>query len=127
MLLDGGDDDNDDDAEEEEEEDEDGKASRSLDFVNNQKGLRQVLAELETQTGSRPWPETMEICQFPLGLEDVHDDLQRETAFYQVALAAVKEGRLRLAKHKVPYKRPDDFFCDMLKSDDHMARVSESV
>ena len=50
--------------------------------------------------------------------------MSSQTAFYQNALAAVKESRNRLAKHKVPYKRPDDFFCDMLKSDDHMARVS---
>lgn len=50
-----------------------------------------------------------------------------QTAFYQNALAAVKEGRTRLATHKVPYKRPDDFFCDMLKSDEHMARVSKPL
>lgn len=48
-------------------------------------------------------------------------------AFYQNALATVKEARELLAKHKVPYKRPEDFFCDMLKSDEHMARVSTPV
>jgi len=40
-----------------------------------------------------------------------------------VALAAVREGRKRLLAHNVPYKRPEDFFCDMLKSDEHMAKV----
>ena len=25
-----------------------------------------------------PWPETLEICEYPLELEDVHDDLGRE-------------------------------------------------
>lgn len=106
-----------------EEDDETALQLRPTEFLNNQNGLRQALVEIEAQNGPRPWPETMEVCQFPLGLEDVHDDLARETAFYRVALAAVKEGRARLAKHKVPYKRPEDFFCDMLKSDDHMARV----
>lgn len=48
-------------------------------------------------------------------------------AFYQNALATVKEARELLAKHKVPYKRPEDFFCDMLKSDEHMARVRMPV
>lgn len=47
----------------------------------------------------------------------------QQTAFYQVALASVKEGRKRLLAHKVPYQRPEDFFCDMLKSDEHMAKV----
>lgn len=46
-----------------------------------------------------------------------------QMAFYSNALSAVKEARELLAKHKVPYKRPEDFFCDMLKSDEHMARV----
>ena len=36
---------------------------------------------------------------------------------------AVQEGRKRLLAHGVPYKRPDDFFCDMLKSDEHMAKA----
>ncbi len=116
----------DEDEEADEEEEEEGAGAgvpRPREYLNNQNGLRQVLAEIEAGNGPRPWPETMEICQFPLGLEDVHDDLARETAFYKVALAAVKEGRARLARHKVPYKRPEDFFCDMLKSDEHMARV----
>ncbi len=47
----------------------------------------------------------------------------RQMAFYANSLSAVKEARELLAKHKVPYKRPEDFFCDMLKSDEHMARV----
>jgi len=115
--------DDEDDDEDEDEDDETALQPRPREFLNNQNGLRQVLVEIETANGPRPWPETMEVCQFPLGLEDVHDDLARETAFYRVALAAVKEGRARLAQHKVPYKRPEDFFCDMLKSDDHMARV----
>lgn len=40
-----------------------------------------------------------------------------------MALAAVREGRKRLLAHNVPYKRPEDFFCDMLKSDEHMVKV----
>jgi rRNA-processing protein EBP2 len=46
-----------------------------------------------------------------------------QVAFYQSALSAVVEGRRRLVAQGVPYKRPEDFFCDMLKSDGHMAKV----
>ena len=63
----------------------------------------------------------------PLDIPDVHDDLARELAFYEQALAAVKEGRERLKTQGVGWKRPDDFFCEMLKSDAHMANVKDKL
>lgn len=114
----------DEDGDKDEDEDEEALQPRPRVFINNQKGLLQMLGQIESENGSRPWPETMDVCQFPLLLNDVHDDLVRETAFYRVALAGIKEARARLVQYQVPYKRPEDFFCDMLKSDDHMARVS---
>ena len=74
-----------------------------------------------------PWPETLVVGEVPLALEDVHDDLQREVAFYNAALASVKRGRALLLEHKVPYARPADFFCEMIKSDEHMARIRDKL
>ncbi len=48
------------------------------EFINNANGLRQALEEIEAANGARPWPETMDVCSFPLDLADVHDDIQRE-------------------------------------------------
>lgn len=57
----------------------------------------------------------------------MHDDLARELAFYESSLAAVKEGRRRLKAQGVSWKRPEDFFCEMIKSDSHMNRVKERL
>ena len=47
-------------------------------FPSKQNGLRQALEEIQAVNGPRPWPETMDVCAFPLELADVHDDIQRE-------------------------------------------------
>jgi Eukaryotic rRNA processing protein EBP2 len=47
----------------------------------------------------------------------------REVAFYNNALAAVKQSKLLLKQQSIPYKRPPDFLCEMVKSDSHMAKV----
>ncbi len=51
------------------------------------------------------------------------DDLQRETLFYRQAQSAVIEGLARLKAMSIPTKRPDDYFAQMAKSDDHMLKV----
>ena len=50
----------------------------------------------------------------PLG---IHDDLQREVAFYDVALEAVLEAKVLCHKAGIPFTRPDDFFAEMVKTD----------
>ena len=87
-------------------------------------GLELACRSVETNL---PWLETLDIAAAPLAIEDAHDDLQREVAFYGVALAAVKEGRARLSELGVPFRRPDDYFCEMLKSDAHMAKVKDRL
>ena len=58
---------------------------------------------------------------------DVHDDLKRETAFYQQAQNAVAAARQILDAKKVPYLRPDDYYAEMVKSDGHMQRIRDSL
>ena len=43
--------------------------------------------------------------------------------FYNQSLLAVKEGRKLLEALNVPTKRPNDFFCENVKTDSHMNRV----
>eukprot|EP00968_Pinguiococcus_pyrenoidosus_P021372 scaffold2771_cov252-Pinguiococcus_pyrenoidosus.AAC.8 len=79
-----------------------------------------------------PWPETLVLsdqAELELGLpkEKVHDDLARELAFYELAVRAVKLGRQRLVELGVPFVRPADFFCEMVKSDAHMARIRDKL
>lgn len=58
---------------------------------------------------------------------DAADDLRREVAFYNMTLDLVRSGRDALVGMAEPYKRPKDFFCEMAKSDTHMAKVKENV
>ncbi len=43
---------------------------------------------------------------------------------YQQALSSVVVGQKKLEELGVPIKRPDDYFAEMLKTDDHMRKVS---
>ncbi|KND02564.1 uncharacterized protein SPPG_03021 [Spizellomyces punctatus DAOM BR117] len=77
-----------------------------------------------------PWIETQSITSpAPLDLDpsDVHDDLKRELAFYKQALYAATEGRKRILAAGVPFSRPDDFFAEMVKTDEHMAKVRQRL
>ena len=57
----------------------------------------------------------------------VHDDIKREVAFYNMARENVKKGMEILIQAKIPISRPDDFFAEMLKTDDHMAKVKSRL
>ena len=57
------------------------------------------------------------------GPEDVNDDLKRETYFYEQALASAIVAARRLRDLGVSVRRPDDFYAEMVKSDEHMKRV----
>lgn len=94
--------------------------------VYNKAGLEAATADLESR--DLPWLERLDIVAATRAdAIDVHDDLARELAFYETALAAVKNGREQLKEAGVGWKRPEDFFCEMIKSDVHMARVKDRL
>mmetsp|Transcript_7069 Transcript_7069/g.18122 ORF Transcript_7069/g.18122 Transcript_7069/m.18122 type:complete len:305 (-) Transcript_7069:98-1012(-) len=77
-------------------------------------------------TPSLKWVETFAVSSdFP----DVaaNDDFARENAFYDHTVAAVQSGFALLKKHGVPIQRPSDYYAEMLKTDEHMARVKERL
>lgn len=59
--------------------------------------------------------------------DPVLNDFKREMTFHRQAQAAVIEGMRRLHELKVPTKRPDDYFAEMAKSDDHMQKVRTNL
>ncbi|KFY29685.1 hypothetical protein V494_08545 [Pseudogymnoascus sp. VKM F-4513 (FW-928)] len=63
----------------------------------------------------------------PVVIADVSDDLQRELAFYQQSLTAVKEARQLLKAEGAPFTRPTDFFAEMVKADEHMAKIKAKL
>jgi rRNA-processing protein EBP2 len=60
-------------------------------------------------------------------ITDVNDDLNRELEFYAQSLAAVKEARKQLKAEGVPFSRPNDYFAEMVKSEEHMGRVRQRL
>jgi len=56
-------------------------------------------------------------------VKNINDDFERENEFYQLALKSAREGELMLEENKVPVYRPDDYFAEMVKSDEHMKKV----
>lgn len=101
--------------------------------VNNTAGLKQTLLTIKKNL---PWVERLDVTSKPATTHkdlisqsetDVHDDFRRELRFYCQAQATVLEAIPRLHSMSIPTKRPEDFFAQMAKSDDHMKRVREKL
>lgn len=108
--------------------------------INNEERIIARLAEIKAnfynkldskklikKQGRIPFSEHMTITnegllQVPSAL-NVHDDIKREIAFYNLTRENVKKGMEILVQAKVPISRPDDYFAEMLKTDEHMAKV----
>lgn len=79
-------------------------------------------------TQEQPWAETLAITSDePTEVTDVDDDLERELAFYNQALAAAKSAVSKFEEAEIPWSRPTDYYAEMVKSDEHMARVKEQL
>lgn len=91
--------------------------------------LKQRAQEIQSNL---PWMETMDILTstplpFSTTKDLVHDDLKREVIFYNAALEAVHSAKALFLEKKVPFTRPDDFYAEMVKSDDHMRKVKDRL
>merc|ERR1712034_232846 len=53
----------------------------------------------------------------------VHNDFKREMMFYRQAQAAVLEAIPRLHSMNIRTKRPEDYFAQMAKTDEHMNKI----
>ncbi|KAI8895435.1 eukaryotic rRNA processing protein EBP2-domain-containing protein [Globomyces pollinis-pini] len=60
-------------------------------------------------------------------IPDVNDDLKRELAFYEQALESCKVARNLITQAGIPFSRPDDYFAEMIKTDDHMEKVRQKL
>jgi len=75
-----------------------------------------------------PFVETLVLtASEPLIAPSDGDDLKREVGFYDLALTLARQGREQLTALGEPVRRPKDFFCEMVKSDAHMARIKENL
>ena len=119
-------------------------------LVNNEEGLKDKLMEIEKKLD---WTETLHLINEPIDSPDLTEkygdltlkinrkgevsaedkidtaqhDFKREMLFYRQAQAAILDGIPKLHKFGIRTKRPDDYFAQMLKTDDHMKRVQEHL
>ncbi|XP_068675751.1 probable rRNA-processing protein EBP2 [Montipora foliosa] len=104
---------------------------------NNVAGMKQKLEQISQNLD---WIERMDItvesqqieeggtlkttaAPTPNSEKSIHDDFQREMRFYKQAQVAMRKGLNKLKQLGIPSKRPEDYFAEMLKTDDHMQRV----
>ena len=67
------------------------------------------------------------IKSFAPNEDPVLNDFKREMTFHRQAQSAVLEGIKRLHALAMPTKRPDDYFAEMAKTDEHMQKVRSNL
>ena len=98
--------------------------------VNNVSALKNALARIELPWSKHSFVEHQSITsseKVEPQIKDIYDDTERELAFYKQALDATTEGRAKLLKLKVPFTRPQDYFAEMVKSDEHMDKLKNKL
>jgi len=59
--------------------------------------------------------------------DPILNDFKREIIFYRQAQTAIKDGIKKLIELGIPTKRPDDYFAEMAKTDDHMQKIRKHL
>lgn len=102
---------------------------------NDEPALEKKLAEISIFAGADgkeklPFRESLTVTM-PLDakLSDhlALDDLKREQKFAELTTAAVHIGLGRLRRSKVKFRRPGDYFAEMVKTDVQMAKVKATI
>ncbi|KAM4022651.1 putative rRNA-processing protein EBP2 isoform 2-T2 [Anomaloglossus baeobatrachus] len=104
---------------------------------NDVNGLKQSLKDLKK---TLTWVERLDVTTAPVpdpAIQnreetqdtdvDAEDDFKREMCFYRQAQAAVLFALPRLQQLKVSTKRPEDYFAEMAKTDQHMQKVRKKL
>ncbi|XP_030062793.1 putative rRNA-processing protein EBP2 [Microcaecilia unicolor] len=112
--------------------------------VNSVESLKLCLAELKSDLA---WVERLDVTmgltpvlapalegqrqtQTPMANKskvDAEDDFQREISFYRQAQAAVLQALPQLHRFQIPTKRPEDYFAEMAKTDQHMQKIRQKL
>jgi rRNA-processing protein EBP2 len=102
-------------------------------LINNKEALTAKYTEMYVDL---PWIERLDCTSAPLIMAEdalpsnddetlADNDFKREMLFYRQAQATVLEAMPRLKAEKIATKRPDDYYAQMVKSDEHMKKIRE--
>lgn len=96
--------------------------------INNSAAINASLKRISFITKQTPFSEHNSlVSQEPIDVQDPHDDLNRELAFYKVCQAAAVSARGLLKKEGVSFTRPGDYFAEMVKNDEHMNKIKKKL
>ncbi|XP_018335673.1 probable rRNA-processing protein EBP2 homolog [Agrilus planipennis] len=101
-----------------------------LDCTNKEAPLAPELAAQILQQEQKRENEirnNKKLPQVPLSEDPVLNDFKREMMFFRQGQATVLEAIPRLKALNIPTKRPDDYFAEMAKTDEHMQRIRENL
>lgn len=101
-----------------------------LDIVNNLAPLapeQELQMQKYEQKRANLFAGNAKIKSFTPDEDPVLNDFRREMTFHRQAQAAVIEGIKRLHALNIPTKRPDDYFAEMAKTDEHMQKIRENL
>jgi len=101
-----------------------GGDSRGRATMYNKEGMLKCVEDIDRQLS---FTESMVVCQFSATIDDENDDIEREMSFYNHTLSAVTAGRERMAQAGLPINRPNDYFCENVKTDAHMTRIKDRL
>lgn len=102
----------------------------TLDLLNEPAPLAPELAvQMKSQEDKRvnAMKNNKKLAQFETADDPVLNDFKREMLFHRQAQAAVLEGFAKLKQLGIPTIRPDDFFAEMAKTDEHMQKIRENL
>ncbi|XP_072023992.1 uncharacterized protein [Amphiura filiformis] len=108
------------------------EANAPKTHINNEEELKDKLSDIRLNLD---WIERLDVtCDGNKRLigqeedpDEVHDDFRREMGFYRQAQHAVLEALPKLHEMGMSTKRPEDYFAEMAKSDQHMRKVREKL
>ena len=107
----------------EDEDDNDNDKKTKTNNTYNKASLEQKIKDM----GNLDFLESMEISEISLLVQDENDDIEREMAFYNHALAATHIGYDKLRRANIPVTRPNDYFCENIKTDAHMGKIKDRL
>lgn len=137
-------DDEDDEAEEDDDEDEDDIPLSDVESlasedkgdiiphqrltINNTSALTAAVNRIQLPYSKLAFSEYQSVVSDEsVDITDIEDDVNRELAFYNQCLGAVKDARNKLKKEGVGFSRPADYFAEMVKSDEHMGKIKQKL
>lgn len=95
--------------------------------INNTAALLRAHKSISASASTPFSKHQTHVSHAPISIPDVNDDLTRELAFYKQCLDSANEARAQLKKEHEPFSRPDDYFAEMVKSDEHMRKIKQKM